>query len=774
MRRQHPLLGLLIATMLLGGCRPQQPFYLFNDGDFSHYIDQATELENPDIEETTLDEVRHAIKPFSLTNPPPEDAIWDLELKDAIRYALANSKVMRSIGGQIQGPPDYLVRSVEQAITIYDPAIIETNPRFGVEAALAAFDASLSNSVFWEKMDSPRNTFRGVGIEDFFPRIAEGDMGRFTTQLSKTTAVGSTFSLTHNVNYDRQNISRIFTSDWQTNVEAEFRQPLLRGNGVQYNRIAGPGAIPGFNNGVMIARINTDVALADFEAGVRDLVYDVEVAYWELYFSYRSLHAVIAGRDSGLRTWQQINAEVEAGSGPIHEEARARQQYFEFRGQMEASLSALYAAERKLRYMMGLAHTDGRLIRPSTEPKLASWPIDYEQAHADAFARSAELRKQRWQVKRRELELIAARNYLLPRVDAVGTYRWLGLGDDLLDLSSDAVGEFDNAYQNMLDGNYNEWSFGVEMQIPLGFRKETSGVRHAQLNISRERARLQDLELEVSHQLSHAISEMQAALVLAQTHFNRRRAAQYEVDTAWILYKQGLGQWTLDQVLDAQRRLALAENAYYRSLIDYNKAIADVHLRKGTLLDYNGVYLTEGPWPSKALFDARRRARARDSSFYLDYGFTRPNVASRGPVRQKAVGAAGPLEDGTIIYEEGSSATGPEIIPAPEPKLAEPRLAPPLSGEPAGDANEPPTPKPPMPEPPAPVSTISEPDVVPSGGGTTTRTETTGDGNSAGAWRPRAGGHTGATRVDTRHETHANPSAAETDWTAASGARVQR
>ena len=36
-------------------------------------------------------------------------------------------------------------------------------------------------------------------------------------------------------------------------------------------------------------------------------------------------------------------------------------------------------------------------------------------------------------IEQRELELIAARNWLLPRLDATGTYRWLGAGDDLID-----------------------------------------------------------------------------------------------------------------------------------------------------------------------------------------------------------------------------------------------------------------------------------------------------------------------------------------------------
>ncbi len=70
-----------------------------------------------------------------------------------------------------------------------------------------------------------------------------------------------------------------------------------------------------------------------------------------------------------------------------------------------------------------------------------------------------------------------------------------------------------------------------------------------------------------------------------------------------------VGTVTLDLLLDAQRRLAdAAARPDYRSQADYNRNIAQVHLRKGSLLEYNDVYLAEGPWPAKAYFDAHRRA----------------------------------------------------------------------------------------------------------------------------------------------------------------------
>jgi hypothetical protein len=148
---------------------------------------------------------------------------------------------------------------------------------------------------------------------------------------------------------------------------------------------------------------------------------------------------------------------------------------------------------------------------------------------------------------------------------------------------------------------------------------------------------------------------------------------------------------TLDLLLDAQRRRAEAESAYYRSVIDYNKAIMNVHYRKGSLLDYNGVYLAEGPWPGKAYFDALREARKRDASMYLDYGFTRPNVMSRGPYQQLTGEECetGVPYDGMEMQSSPEEAIGPEeVMPTPaDAPLPPQEPAPPSDNDATGQTN---------------------------------------------------------------------------------------
>ena len=93
---------------------------------------------------------------------------------------------------------------------------------------------------------------------------------------------------------------------------------------------------------------------------------------------------------------------------------------------------------------------------------------------------------------------------------------------------------------------------------------------------------------------------------------------------------QDAGVETLDVALDAQRRRSQAQVAFYTAMCEYNKVIALVHRRKGTILAYSGVHFEEGPWTGKAYLDAQEHARRRGASQQINYGWSRPGVISRG------------------------------------------------------------------------------------------------------------------------------------------------
>lgn len=681
MLRQHPCAQAVLCLLVAGtlGCQPvmRERFAadICNDLQVKHYKKAATDINYPDAHVDRLNEVEKTQPPRTLRNPHTRE-IWDLTLEEALRTALINSKVMRDLGARILTAP-------AATNTVYEPAIQESDPRFGVEAALSQFDTQFTTNMFWEKNDRVLNQ-QTPGLN---PPVFQQDLHRFQAGFNKTAATGTNFFLRNNTTYDQNNNpNNRFPSAWETDFELGFQHPLLQGGGVTFNRIAGPNATPGFffSNGVLIARVNNDVSLADFEAGVRRLVSDVENAYWDLYFAYRNLEARKRGRDQALEFWRRLKADPKSLAS--YAEAQARSQYYLFRGQLEDALSGVpggstqsgggssagtfrgaggvYARENNLRLLMGLTANDGRLIRPIDEPSTARVEFDWHSVLTEALCRRVELRRQKWIIKRRELELIAARNFLKPRLDAIGLYRWRGFGDNLID--PDNPGGLDNAFGHLTSGDTQEWNFGLQFTLPIGFRQAMAAVRHAELNLARERAVLQEQELQVSHDLTSAIRELHRAYQVTQTNYNRRLAAEKEVLSIETAYGLRAGnesrQVSANDVLEAHRRLADAETEYYRSLVEYNLAIKAVHFEKGSLLEYNSVALAEGPWPCKAYNDALKRARRRAVATRLNYGYTLPGVVSRGRYRQNG-GEAEPV----YIEEVPHTAPPEEIQPLPAP-----------------------------------------------------------------------------------------------------------
>ena len=635
------LLGLLLAAALVsGGCgTAPAPFKFHSDEDLAHYNKVATEIEYPNIADCPSDAAITCPSP-EMIGPDSHPAYWDLKLEEAMQMGLAKSKVMHDLGGTV-------LRSPPNIRTIADPAIVDTDPRYGVEAALSEFDAVFHSRFDYQRNDRfVNNVFFGGGTREL-----RQDTDVFRSEITKTAATGGTFNFAHNTVYDHNNSpGNLFGSSWDTNFEASWRQPLLQGAGVEFNRIAGPKGSPGNLDGVLIARVNTDISLADFEIGLRDLVSNIENAYWDLYFAYRDLDAKITARDNALDSWRKTHALFIVGrpGGEAQKEAEAREQYFSFQEEVQNAWSGrLYeptqtnngsgggtfratggvrVSERRLRFLLGLPTNDGRLIRPADEPSLAKVVYNWNEVLPEAVSRRPELRRQRWTIKRGELALIASRNFLLPKFDTFALYRIRGFGHDLKD-GTDNTPE-NSAFDDLTHGQHEEWEAGLELTVPLGERQGHAAVRNAQLLLSRERAILDDQERQVVLDVSNAVAEVDRSYQVAQTAFNRRMAAKADVASTKAAYEADKAP--LDLYLEAQRRIATAESQFFAALVEYALAIKNLQYAKGSLLDYNEIYLSEGPWPGKAYHDAENRQSSRWQPKALNYIFHQPPPVSIG------------------------------------------------------------------------------------------------------------------------------------------------
>ncbi|MCA8988814.1 MAG: TolC family protein [Planctomycetaceae bacterium] len=654
------------------------------------YLAAAAQVEYPEVSYPLETEAVCVEPPLSLHIPLDQLQYQNLTLAEAVRLALSESKTLRNLGATI-------LRSPDSASTAFDSAIRENDPRLGVQAALSAFDTSFAASVFHQNNDRAlNNQFFGGGT-----RLLQQKATVMQAQLSKQSASGSEFFLRNITDYDKNNApGNQFPGAWTTQLEGEVRQPLLKGYGVDYWQTVGASQTPGVYSGVLIARTNTDIAQADFEIGVRDFIAEVENAYWDLYFAYRNLDAKVQARDASMELWRRIDALKQLGraGGEADKEAQAREQLFRFEEDVQNALSGtpqdstrtyngtsagsfrnaggVLRLERRLRYLIGEPINQGCLLRPVDEPLAAPVCFDWDVNLAESIERRPELRRQQWVIKQKELELVAAEKLLLPKLDAVGLYRWRGFGETLTNPSSGGAPRFDSAMGDLASGRFQEWELGVEFEVPLGNRRAHAGIRTAEFQLARARQVLKEQERVVVHDLSNATSEAIRAWDVLQIVRNRLQAAADQVDSLQAAYEAD--QAPVNLVLEAQRRFLSAKSDFYKSLLEYNTAIRNVHYEKGSYLEYCSVHVSEGPWADAAYPHAERMERRKHVKDPPPALLREPHIISHGiqsDLQSRPVlvpGSKLPVSADLIPHEppllEDVPATpiAPELLPLPQ------------------------------------------------------------------------------------------------------------
>ncbi|MBC8117465.1 MAG: TolC family protein, partial [Candidatus Saccharimonas sp.] len=141
MRGVNTLLGLMgMTSLVVCGClrHAATPASAVGEIDTSHYEHLAKQIEFPDHPTPSDDLLAATPSPMSLATPEAVDYLG-LSLEETMHLALANSPVLRELGGAI-------LRTADNSRTKYDPSITESDPQTGIEGALSAFDAQFTSN----------------------------------------------------------------------------------------------------------------------------------------------------------------------------------------------------------------------------------------------------------------------------------------------------------------------------------------------------------------------------------------------------------------------------------------------------------------------------------------------------------------------------------------------------------------------------------------------------------------------------------------------------
>ncbi|MGO8903332.1 MAG: TolC family protein [Isosphaeraceae bacterium] len=677
------------------------------------YIDQSKTVPHDPIGPTALEdkEVKQAdflsssltmqmpkVHKPRTTNDPEAEEVWQMTLQEAIRIGLDNSEVVRVIPFGAQGipiggfePSPLNTGSGAGAAgqlgagslqSVYDPAILETQ----IAQALSVFDTAFTTNLTWGKNTQPfNNAIQGGSLTLSGPKtvvLSVQDTANFQVGLQKFTATGGQIGIVHNVNWLYQNSTFLtYPSVYTTNIQMSLTQPLMGSAPLPGQAAGRPVGLEANRAPIVIARLNADAAVWRFKAEVMAHVRSIEQQYWSLAQQHVQLWSSEKAVELAREIVNREQAELVVGKGTVADVAEAQQRLEQFNLDLVTKTSDVITTERQLRNILGLPPADNRRIIPVTPPAEARLEPDWDSSLAQMVTFQPDIVQQQLLVRIAELQLLVARNQLLPQLNLSLLYQLNGLGQQLDNAEAVMTGATIKALEPVVSAkeraagllsnagyynNFHTWQVGFSFQMPLGMRSPLANTRNAQYILLRQRAYLQQFVHQTTHSLARFFLEVDANYKQFKTASRLRAAAAQRLEAQRAYYEEG--RITIDRFLDAvsQYAQAVAQEAQFKTT--YNISIVALEEAKGTLLAYNNIAVAEGPHPRKAYVQARD---IQDAHRKLP-------IPPDGPMYRQRV--TGPLN--------------PDPVPANPPPDVQPGGHPPLPA-PVGPLGPPPTPLPP-------------------------------------------------------------------------------
>lgn len=363
-------------------------------------------------------------------------------------------------------------------------------------------------------------------------------------------------------------------SQGTTRLEINYTQPLLKDQGRAVN-----------NTRVLLAKIDLQLTNTDVRAKLEDHLLDVTRAYWELY--------------TARAEWMQRNRLLDSAS-KLHQILEARgeidshqRQILRAKGAVASRRSDLIRAETRIRNSQArlrLLTGDPKLIQmarweltPQDQPLAMPVNVSMREATLTALDNRADIASSIRKIQAVSAKVGAARNQVLPRLDMILSTYVAGL-----DADSDTFGAFINQFS---DGRPS-YAAGLLFEVPIGNRASRA-------RLARNRWEFTRTLHEFQQTTEATFADVEIAVRETRTAYDEMFAKQLAIEAAGREVEYLQQRWELlpdpnesailliENLLDAQQRLADEERSFTRSQVDY--AMSWVRLRKsmGVLLRFD-------------------------------------------------------------------------------------------------------------------------------------------------------------------------------------------
>lgn len=467
--------------------------------------------------------------------------------------------------------PDYMQRVVEHNET--------------VQARLLAFHAARSQRLAENGVFEPALVTTGSYVDRDRPNTIELERSlrsggvflerneNYGTALEMQTPLGTRMRVGATAGELRNNIQRTVILDLDAEYEAQvgvtLEQPLLKGRG----RAATLAAL-------RVAARGSEIAYQEYRRQLMAVVADAELAYWQLY--YAQAEEKLAGESVVLAQTlvRDTQTGLEAGRGSRLDvlEAEAGLALRRSRHSM-AQQRRVEAANRLAIFVGGQAAPAGTGFRAGQTPGLRNVEIVRSEGARVAEAMNPEFLRAQAQVAQEMVRAGYAKNQRLPQLDLKSSFGASGLGYD-----------WRSAWRDVEQRNFEAWTVGVELRVPiLGNVRGRNEQRAAELRVRQTQRLAADVGAQLRAGMDSVTKRVETAFTAAQNY-----TAVVEFRTNLLqtrLEGRDVGRLDSRSVLEAEQELFAARLDRLQSAIEYERALLDLQVLSGTLLQNRGIEL---------------------------------------------------------------------------------------------------------------------------------------------------------------------------------------
>ncbi|MEM9942417.1 MAG: TolC family protein [Planctomycetota bacterium] len=453
--------------------------------------------------------------------------------------------------------------SAEIAVNRYEPFIRRTD----VKNADANFDWNYYFDTLWRDISEPTGSVLAAGGLN---RLNEHDLSA-TGGFRKNNRQGSTIEISQQMGHQNNN-SRFFDPNDQGNARLtlSFTQPLLRGRGEQFNT--------GLN---VLARIDVDVAEAQFLETLQDQLLRISEAYWNLYLQRAILAQKVKLYSTTVEIEQRIQARLNLDASKPSA-ASAKSAVTSRRSDLILARASVANAESQLKALVNARILDEAVdveLIP-TEPEIViESPVELKTELETAVVNRGNIQAALKNLTAAGVRHDLAKQELLPVLNMVTDFYLMGL---------EGESELGKAWINQFKQGAPSYSVGFNYEWQIGNRAASARLERQQLELA-----------QLTHQYRRELAAVRAEVEIAARNLAASRAsifARYEaVQTAQLEVDSLTARWSLDlqrnqsnslaliTLLQSQERLNQAEEAYMVSIIQYKLDVLRLRKANGTL-----------------------------------------------------------------------------------------------------------------------------------------------------------------------------------------------